>query len=126
MALVLLRDLPGVEALEWDVEVHDRWTDELEDRAHALAVELFGISERQFLGKIVQTMMRDEADAFWAQRGWDVTDGKGNQLRVMDYLFTPLLCAIDNLHPDAKLPVGADAWAVNLEDEARRFQASRG
>ena len=70
-------------------------------------------------------MMRDEADAYWASFGWDVTDGEGKQLRVMDYLIIPMVCAVERLIPIARFRGAANAWGARLEEEARRFRPSR-
>ncbi len=132
MGLVCLRDQSGVGPLEWEVEQHG-WTEDLVESAHDLAEDLFGVSELDVEDDIALDdpryeflkLMRDEADEYWARLGWDVTDGEGKQLRVMEYLSRPLLCAVKGLHPDAKLAMADDAWAASLEADARRFKASR-
>lgn len=130
MALILLRDQPGVETLSYWVEQAGGWLDRYEEMAHDLAEQLFGISEYdiehieddQFP---VLRMMRDESDEYWAKHGWDVTDGKGKQLIVMDVLIRPMVCAVEGLHPDARINHSADAWGAQLEEEAKRFRPSR-
>lgn len=132
MGLVCLRDQSGVGPLEWEVEQHG-WTEDLVESAHDLAEDLFGVSELDVEDDIALDdpryeclkLMRDEADEYWARLGWDVTDGEGKQLRVMEYLSRPLLCAVKRLHPDAKLAMADDAWAASLEADAKRFKASR-
>lgn len=113
--------------MEWAVEQSGYWTDELEDRAHDLSEYHFGIcdldtddiDEAHFE---VRRFMRDEADAWWATYGWDVTDGEGRQLRVMEFLTRPMVCMVKSLHEDASYSGGDKAWADQLEDEARRFR----
>lgn len=132
MALICLRDQPGVGVLEWEVEQHG-WTDDLIDWAHELAEDLYGVSEFDLAGEIAfedtrfefLTLMRDEADVYWAQFGWDITDGEGKQMRVMEYLARPLLCAVKHLHPAAKFTRAGEAWAASLEADAKRFAAKR-
>lgn len=70
-------------------------------------------------------LMRDESDAYWASHGWDVTDGQGKQLQVMDILTRPMVCMVAKLHPDAKFSGAEQAWASKLEEEAKRFKSSR-
>jgi hypothetical protein len=151
-----MRDLPGVDVLEWEVEQHG-WTTETEAWAAELSRLLFGIDEdathaaldergRLVIGGStfddigdraiarvedwekhfeVLRSFRDEADAYWASVGWDVTDGKGKQLIVMQYLARPLICIIKSLHPSARLAVSEEGSAY-LSFNAERFVADRG
>lgn len=130
MGLILLRHLPGVEVLEYRVQQHG-WTDALEEWAHELSEDLFGISEHDIEEDEeerfpVLRMMRDEADEYWARYGWDVTDGEGKLLAVMEYLTRPLVCVVEQRHPDAGYKGGVDNWAAALEQEAERFKPTRG
>ncbi|WP_311269738.1 hypothetical protein [Sphingobium sp. WCS2017Hpa-17] len=130
MSLICLRNEPGVGPLEWEVEQHG-WRDDLIESAHDLADDLFGICELDI--ELVmdladprfefQRLMRDEADVYWAQLGWDVTDGEGKQLRVMEYLSGPLLCAVKRLHPAARFTRADEAWGAKLEADAKQFNA---
>lgn len=132
MALICLRDQPGVGVLEWEVEQHG-WTDDLIDWAHELAEDLFGVSEFDLAGEIAfddplfefLTLMRDEADEYWARVGWDITDGNGKQLRVMEYLSRPLICAVKRLLPAARFTKADEAWAAQMEADAKRFSSKR-
>lgn len=132
MALILLRDLPGIEVLEYRIEEYG-WTREVEDAIHELSEELFGIAEWDIPDEWDDDeyypafkMMRDESDAYWAARGWDVTDGKGKQLQVMECLLRPLTCVVEKLHPDARYTGDTTAvWAAQLEAAAKRFRPSR-
>lgn len=132
MSLIYLRYEPGVGPLEWQVEQYG-WKDELIAMAHGLARHLFGVCEFDIEDEIALddprfeflTMFRDEADVYWGQLGWDVTDGEGKQLRVMEYLSRPLLCAVKHLHPDARFTRADEAWAAKLEADAKHFNAGR-
>jgi hypothetical protein len=145
--LVRIRDLPGVDVLESEIEQHG-WTEETEAWAGELAQLLFGVNEEDTQasldahGRLVLAghtfqdggtlaiaraetwekhfeVLRTsgaEADAYWASWGWDVTDGQGTQLRLMDYLARPLICVIKALHPSARFgrlgtPAGAQLEA---------------
>lgn len=134
MALTLLRHQPNVELLEYRLVEKGAWTDELEDWAHEIAEALFGVSEydiedddeieaKHFAP--VFAMMRDESDAYWAKHGWDVTDGNGKQLKVMDYLTRPMVCLVEKLHPDARFTQGEAEWGARLEAEAKQFRPKR-
>jgi hypothetical protein len=72
-------------------------------------------------------LFRDESDVFWAELGWDVTDGNGKQLESMRAMGRPLICALNKLHVDARLSLGdereAEAWAAKLAEEARTFKS---
>jgi hypothetical protein len=68
-------------------------------------------------------MFRDEADSFWSSCGWDVTDGNGKQLAVMEYLGRSLICVVKKLHPAAGFTVSDEALEARLAEEARRFKA---
>ncbi len=140
MALIKLRDIDYVGPLEWALEQRGPersniaahgygHSDDLEERGHGLAEHLFGICDEDIelddSHFPVLRMFRDEADAYWASHGWDVTDGQGKQLRCMEYLIRPMVCAVERLHPDATLPSATDAWAAQLEEEAKRFKPSR-
>lgn len=134
MTLINVRDLPEVELLEYRLEGVGGWSDSLEDWAHELAEELFGISEYDIdeddealtvRAEYVKRLMRDESDAYWASHGWDVTNGKGKQLGVMDLFLLPMICLVEKLHPDAKFAHAADAWAAQLEAEAKAFKPKR-
>jgi len=133
MALICLRDQLGVGVLEWEVEQHG-WTDINIAWAHGLACDLFGVCERDIEEELslddarfdFLKLMRDEADEYWARLGWEVTDGEGQQLRVMEYLGRPLLCAVKDLHADAKFTKADDAWAAQMEADAKRFSSGRG
>lgn len=134
MALILLRELPLVEVVEYRFEEAGEWTEQIEDWAHDLATELFGISEydieddNEMLNarfEYVGSLMRDESDAYWASHGWDVTDGNGQQLAVMDVLMLPMICLVEKLHPDAKFAHADDTWASQLEAEAKAFKPKR-
>ncbi|WP_152520607.1 hypothetical protein [Sphingobium sp. HDIP04] len=128
-----MRDQPGVGVLEWEVEQHG-WKDETIEWAHDLAEDLFGVCEIDIEDEIAMDdprfeflkLMRDEADEYWGRLGWDITDGKGGQLRVMEYLARPLLCAVKRLHPDAAFTMAEEAWAAQLEADAKSFKSTRG
>lgn len=130
MALILLRHLPNVEVLEYRIE--ERGLDAVEEWIHDLSEELFGISEYDIEDDWDNetyfpafAMTRDESDAYWAERGWDVTDGKGKQLQVMECLLRPLTCVVEKLHPDARFTGSTDAWAAQIEEAAKNFRPSR-
>lgn len=141
--MINLRDLPGVGTLEFTLE---QWTtpraalggrdyaaeDDLDDWADSIAEHYFGICDEDIdlddTHFPVLRMFRDEADEYWRGHGWDVTDGEGKQLRVMEYFIRPMVCMVEKLHPDAKFNGGdadVDAWAASLEAEAKRFKRSR-
>lgn len=132
MTLIYLRNEPGVGPLEWEVEQHG-WTEALVESAHDLAEDLFGVCEIDIEVEMdladprfeFLRLMRDEADAYWARLGWDITDGEGRQLRVMEYLSRPLLCAVRHLHPAARFTRADEAWAASLEADAKQFKAKR-
>lgn len=132
MSLILLRDLPGIETLEYRFEQHGGWSDLLEEEVRDLAEELFGISEYdidddwdddEHFPQLKH--MRDESDAYWASHGWDVTDGNGKQLAVMDILLRPMVCLVERKHPEATFSGGTEAWASQLEADAKTFRPSR-
>jgi hypothetical protein len=131
VALILLRHQPNVEVLEYRLVEEGGWTDDLEAWAHYIAEELFGISEYDIDDDLephfeaVFRMMRDESDAYWAKHGWDVTDGEGKELKVMDYLTRPMVCLVEQLHPDARFKMSTDSWAAQLEADAKRFRPTR-
>lgn len=129
MALILLRHLEGVGPLEWAVEQADAWTEELEDYGHNLAVHHFGICEEDIElddSHFPQLKhMRDESDAYWASHGWDITDGEGQQLAVMDLFLRPMVCMVERLHPDAHYAGAAKSWGEQMAEEAARFKRSR-
>ena len=138
MTLIALRDLPGVADVEDELQRIGRrstpsW--EVFEQIEALAIALFGIENSDTHTPLTEdwedqfdalSLMRDESDAYWAARGWDVTDGNGNQLRLMDFVGHAMICAVNGTHPDARLAVQAasesEAWGVKLEEEARRFK----
>lgn len=141
--MINLRDLPGVGALEFQLE---EWTpkrgplggrdydaeDDLVNWAHDLAEHYFGICNEDIdlddSHFPVLRMFRDEGDEYWRKHGWDVTNEEGKQLLVMEYFLRPMVCMVEKLHPDAKFNGGeadVDAWAASLEAEAKRFKPSR-
>jgi hypothetical protein len=130
--LIYLRYQPGVGPLEWEVEQHG-WTNGAIEWAHDLAEELFGVCELDIEDEIAMDdprfeflrMMRDEADEYWARLGWDITDGDGRQLRVMEYLARPLLCAVKQLHPGARFMRAEEEWGARLEADAKMFKNRR-
>lgn len=131
-SLILLREIPDVELFEYRFHEHGSWTDELEDWAHGIAESLFGISEYDIDDDWdddkyfpVLRYMRDEGDAYWAKHGWDVTDGNGKELRIMDCLTRPMVCLVEKLHPDARFTLADEAWAERLEADAKQFRPSR-
>lgn len=73
----------------------------------------------------VERMLRDDADAYWASRGWDVTDGHGKSLAVMTYLVRPLVCVVKGLHSRARFANANEAGAEQRDAEARAFRLSR-
>lgn len=132
MALKLLRRMPGVDWLEYQIETEPVSLEMLDEWGNDLAEELFGVSNPDIdddahgdrfeqIGK----MWRDESDAYWADHGWDVTNGKGAQLRVMDYLLKPMVCAVECLHPDAEFTLEGETWGRSLEEEAKAFKSKR-
>lgn len=134
MALILLRHQPNVDLVEYRYSEAGSWTEQVEDWAHQLAEDLFGISEYDIEDddealearfQNVFGMMRDESDAYWASHGWDVTDGKGKQLAIMDILTRPMVCLVEKLHPDARFTGATEAWAAKLEAEAKNFKPKR-
>lgn len=134
MALILLRNLPGVDVVEYRYEEAGEWTELVEAWADQLAEDLFGISEYDIdeedealeaRFQQVFSMMRDESDAYWASHGWDVTDGKGKQLAVMDVLTRPMVCLVEKLHPEARFTHATEAWGKSLEEEAKNWRPKR-
>lgn len=129
MGLILLRNLPMVDVIEYRIET-DGFTDDAEAWCDQLAENLFGISEHDidegdWDSFPVFQLMRDEADAYWASYGWDVTDGRGKQLAVMEFLTRPLVCLVEKRHPRAQFKLASEDWARKLEEEASRFRPSR-
>jgi hypothetical protein len=158
---VPLRNLPFVGPLEWAV-AQQGWTDELEEAAHELAEEMFGICDddthlcieaadsawlggREVPAQNAEELFRlqaewerhfeplryfrDESDAYWTSKGWDVTDGEGKQLEVMRYIGRSMICFVEGLHEEALKTIGgfedddgAEAWGARLEEEAKRFK----
>lgn len=81
-----------------------------------------------------------EAETFWRVFGWDVTDGAGNELLIMEFLGRPLTAVVKRLHSKARCRFGeqagsdqtnfdsgaeAEAWGRALEEQARTFKPSR-
>lgn len=126
--LMILRDWPVVGPLEWALTTSG-WNDETDQWAANLSAELFGICDYDVdlddSHFPVLRMYRDEADAYWASHGWDVTDENGKQLLCMEEFTRPMVCMVERLHPDAKFIAGDVAWGAKLEAEAKRFKASR-
>jgi hypothetical protein len=129
MSLILLRHLPMVDVIEYRIET-DGLTDDVEAWCDQLAEDLFGISEHDIDAADWDTfpvlhMMRDESDAYWASHGWDVTDGNGKQLAVMEFLARPMVCVVEKRHPQAQFKLAGEDWARKLEEEAKRFRPTR-
>jgi hypothetical protein len=80
----------------------------------------------------------EEEDVFWSAFGWDVTDGAGEQLAIMDYFGRPLVCLLKRLHARSRLSLSGDdpliratpeeaereaeEWGRRLAEEARRHK----
>lgn len=127
--MIRLRDLEGVGTLEWRVSQLGYWDHVFESWGQDLAEHYFGVCEED-LEHIpeekfaVRRMMRDESDAYWRAHGWDVTDGEGKQLIVMDVFLKPMVAAVEKLHPDAifEMKASTEEWARQLEEAAKRFK----
>jgi hypothetical protein len=93
--------------------------DDIGDRAMARVEEW----EEQFE---VLRMFRDEADAYWASCGWDVTDGLGKQLAVMQYFARPLICLVKSLHPSARFAIPEQQFRSCLKEDVQQVAAKDG
>lgn len=134
MALILLRHLPDVEIFEYRFAEHKRvWDEDYESWAADISDALFGISDFDFDDdnphedrfQEVFRMMRNESDEYWAKHGWDVTDGNGKQLEIMDCLTRPMVSLVEKLHPEARFTHGTEAWGKSLEEEAKNWRPRR-
>lgn len=74
----------------------------------------------------------DEEDAFWAAAGWNVNHDDGEQLLLMEHVGRQLVCVVKQLMPEAifsptgkHAPISEARLTSRLEDEARRFVASK-
>lgn len=140
--MIRLRDIPGVGTLEWALEQRGGAShsplhgfderEDLNERAHDFAAYLFGISDDEIdlddSHFPVLRMFRDEQDEYWRSHGWDVTDGEGGLLRVMEYFTRPLVCVVEKLDEDAVFEGGEadlEAWTASLEEAAKHFKPSR-
>lgn len=67
----------------------------------------------------------------WDAIGWDVTDGRGEELLALDYLDRMMVCATKGLcgrlpgapANDAELAERAEDWGGQLAEEAAKFRA---
>lgn len=137
MTLRMLRDMPGVDALEMKALMKPRFADpdmpEGRDEIDALSVALFGLSldaadevERPAdWDRIERLSPSDMIDAFEAE-GWDVTDKKRKPLRLLPHLALPLALAIREVAGElpffAEPDVKETDWGSNLAAEASRFR----
>ena len=83
----------------------------------------------------------EEEGAFWAAAGWDVSDGKGEELMVMEYFGRQIVCLLKGLHPRARLSLTGDdpipgatgqiaereaeEWGRKLAQDAKTFKPRR-
>lgn len=137
MTLRLLRDLPGVDALELKALMKPRFADpdlpEGQDEIDALSVALFGLSldgadavaRPADWDGIERLSPLEMIDAFEAE-GWDVTDKKRKPLRLLPHLAVPLALAMRGVAGDLPFvpepEVKESDWGANLAAEAGRFR----
>lgn len=129
-------DETEIEAGPDDWEVHDtpttmgRLTREAQER-HELWELPFDFLDYEY---------DEEAEVFWTAFGWDVTDGNGNELAIMEYFGRPLTCITKRLHTKARFMLSkdpippasnadlqgeAEAWGASLAEDARRYKPPR-
>lgn len=164
----VLRDLPGVAELEAGLNLPNaEWApenDDIQERGRAVARALFGVCdldlefdpptddetpekarERYDWEGMFEAVYcsEEEARPFWEFLGWDVTDGKGHELRSLAdervSLGIPIIAAMRQLR-GAHLPGAAPptrektpqeqardiaAWTEKMEAEARKFRPKR-
>ena len=74
------------------------------------------------------------AVAYWRRRGYDVTDGYGEELRCLPRFQRQLYIALHGLLPGARVtldgtgkrpPQSAEEWGASLAAEAARFKPTR-
>ena len=137
MTLRLLRDMPGVDALEMKALMKPRFADpdvpEGRDEIDALSVAIFGLSLNAAdavetpadWDRIERLPPADMVEAFEAE-GWDVTDKKRKPLRLLPHLALPLALAIRGVAGElpffAEPDVKETDWGSNLAAEASRFR----
>lgn len=104
------------------------WSGPLDDESDE-DVERFLAAEAAFCARYADAFSTgEEMLGAFAVHGWDVSDGYGHPLYVMEQFAIPLLAAILGDY-GAKLPAAeamAEAWGADLAAEARRFRNRRG
>ena len=137
MTLRLLRDMPGVDALEMKALMKPRFADpdvpEGRDEIDVLSLAIFGLSldaadaveKPADWDRIERLSPSDMVEAFEAE-GWDVTDKKRKPLRLLPHLALPLALAIRGVAGElpffAEPDVKETDWGSNLAAEANRFR----
>jgi hypothetical protein len=135
--IIKLRDLPGVAAIERDLNNTNAWAKEKDDlpaRINAVSLSLFGITEadtdfdgfpeNEFTDEEWEEAEKraaewnlnfdfmdfDYADVepVWLAAGWDVTDGNGNELISVGKFGCQIIAVLKNLIPHAKLYPGGN------------------
>jgi hypothetical protein len=128
MAQIIFRELPGVAAVERQLDMHFRdrlLDDELEELPHLIddvSVNLFGITSRDtFYWALPDPVRRRygrsaweeqfdvlgeysaDANARWRAINLDLCCEQGDSLHCLDVFGRQLVCALRGLHPDAVL-----------------------
>lgn len=63
----------------------------------------------------VATLPWEEARVFWESHGWDLSDGKGNELVSAHRFMRPLIACLKELHEDAVFHPQANARRIERE-----------
>lgn len=128
MAQILFRDLPGIAAVERQLDLHFRdrlLDDEVEELPHLIddaSLALFGITRRDtFYWALPQPVAARftraaweanfdvlghysrDPNTHWAQFGLDVRCAEAGRLHCFELFGRQLLCAAKDLHPQASL-----------------------
>jgi len=150
MKRILFPELPGIAEIErqyllyLDNKLLKDEREALEAAIEAKSIEFFGITERDTAHWARPTAAAavtcneweghfefieegwEEEDAFWDFFGIDVTDGNGMQLACLYAFGRQLVCALKQLHPEARLSfretgqtheqmqAAAEAWGKRL------------
>lgn len=145
-----LRDLPGVQRVT-DLTRNPRLFDSLNVNAtmaeiENIVVSLFGVpsswlewidesdddpdeKSKWEMNFKVTTLPYADAEPFWSAIGWDVSDGKGNELLSAHWFMRPIIAAIRELEDGGTFtPDGSGHWPViegdGAEEEIRLAQIS--